>query len=88
MNVDSCLHGIVSVYPNPANDHIVVQLDVNDSEPKYFNLLDSRGAQVLSQELKYRTTIDVSNLSAGIYFYSIRVGFGKKLKAGKLIIRH
>jgi len=88
VNVDSCIGGVLGVYPNPANDHIIVQLDINNNEPKYFNLVDARGAQVISQELKYRTRIDVSTLSSGIYFYSIRVGFGKLMKGGKLVIRH
>jgi hypothetical protein len=86
--VDSCINGVLGVYPNPANGHIVVQLDVNNTEPKYFNLVDLRGAQVISQLLKYRTVINVSHLAAGVYFYSIKVGFGKPLKSGKLIIRH
>jgi hypothetical protein len=84
----SCLHRLIEVNPNPANNNIIVQLDVNNNEPKFFELIDTKGNLVLKKDLNFTTNINVQNIPQGIYFYSIRVGFGLVLKSGKLIIRH
>jgi Secretion system C-terminal sorting domain len=79
--------GIV-ITPNPANDHLLIQLNVNDTEPKYFTLINSSGVLVLQKPLGFSTAIDTRTIPSGIYFYRITVGFGTLMKSGKLIIQH
>ena len=84
---DSCNTTGAKVFPNPANEYIVVELDVNNSDPKYFELTDSRGSVLIVQQLNNnRTTINTSHISPGIYFYTIRTSSGQLLKAGNILI--
>lgn len=86
VKVDTCNRSSIGVYPNPANTYIMVELDPNNNEQKYFKLLDSKGSTVINTKLPYTTRIDISRLSAGIYFYIIQVG--ENMEKGKLVIAH
>jgi len=86
--LDSCIHGIINVYPNPANNYVIVQLSSTNSELKYFELIDAMGKVVIKKELTFRTIIDVRNIAAGFYYYTIKSGAGIQLKSGKLNIQH
>ncbi|NNV55867.1 Ig-like domain-containing protein [Limnovirga soli] len=85
---DTCKPGIITIYPNPTFGSITIQLDVNNTEIKYFELIDAHGAVVLSKQLSYTTTFDLHSFSAGIYYYHVVVGFGKIVQSGKLILQH
>ncbi|HRI20117.1 MAG TPA: T9SS type A sorting domain-containing protein, partial [Panacibacter sp.] len=88
ITADTCKPGIITIYPNPTFGHITVQLDVNNSETKYFELIDSHGAVVLSKQLNYATTFDLHSYPAGSYYYHVVVGFGKIVQSGKVILLH
>jgi len=72
----------VIVYPNPASDYLVFEMNELDSQLKIYN---SRG-QIFFNDffLQKENQIDVSQYSKGIYFYSIRSA--GKIKTGKFIV--
>jgi hypothetical protein len=56
-----------SAFPNPAND--VLSVKYAGSAP--VQVYDSRGALVLTQRVTGQATLDISNLSAGVYTMSV-----------------
>jgi hypothetical protein len=78
----SDIHG-VNVYPNPATDHVYVDLSLSNSEKVQVSVVNLLGQQVYSnnygtlnngaQSLK----INTGNLNSGIYFVSIQAGDNK-----------
>lgn len=64
------------VYPNPAKDYLHIQTNANDYEVAIYNNI--------GQEIKYKTnidgTLDVLNLSNGVYFVEIETIYGKATK--------
>jgi hypothetical protein len=56
-----------SVYPNPSSDNISIQSKTEISNVQLFNSL---GQNVL--EVKGKSNIDISKLSAGIYFLKVQ----------------
>ena len=83
VGIDERPTSLISVYPNPAKDHILL----NDSKNLLhfdIKLFDSLGSEVL-REKELNSTIDVSNLANGIYYLSI-VKEGKTIQTEKIII--
>jgi endonuclease I len=61
---------IVSIYPNPANDEITVELSGAKSE--YLNILNLIGNQIIHVPFQGdKKSIDISSLSPGVYFVII-----------------
>jgi Secretion system C-terminal sorting domain len=78
------------VYPNPENTQITIELNTNDIDKgDYFYLYDNLG-QAVKQELMTvsSTTIPISNLSGGMYFYRIVNQEQELIKSDKLVIIH
>jgi len=67
-------------YPNPAGDFIKIKIQVEKNQFVTIKLFDNQGNQLktILQEKKEAGThifeYDISNLSAGIYFYEIIIG--------------
>ena len=72
-----------SVYPNPANDLIVVKSEGNFT----FTLFDVTGKLILVKKCNITESIDVSRFSGGMYFYQINSQALSSIKLGKLVIR-
>lgn len=75
-----------SVYPNPADDLFFVNVTTNnnDVEMSLYNIL---GESVSTQKLTDgKNQVDVSELTSGVYFYSIRKN-GKAIETKKLVVR-
>ena len=74
------------VYPNPFTTSI--NIDVNDmwqSNTCEFKIYNFAGVEVINNHLtKQLSTIEINNLSSGIYFYKVLDG-NKMLQTGKLI---
>ncbi|MDA9835659.1 T9SS type A sorting domain-containing protein, partial [Flavobacteriales bacterium] len=73
-----------SVYPNPANDNIVV---VSDLGLSVVTIFDATGRDVYKQQLVNRTnTIDVSNLANGTYRIVADTNEGRRMQT--IVISH
>jgi len=76
---------MISVYPNPATNHLNVQLN-QSTENIQFDLYNMVGAKVVSQQLNNQlNTVDISKHAKGVYFYQI-IQDNQLLKTSKLII--
>ena len=73
-----------TVYPNPANDVIIVNVDgfvAHDMQ-----VLDATGRVVLSDRLVVRNVIDVTSIANGTYKLVLAEGQSRKVK--QLVIAH
>ncbi len=74
-------HNLV-LYPNPAQEEIYIE---NLTEAAEIEIYTISGKKLLQQQVNSSTeSINISNLSAGVYLYSF-VQNGKKIKTGKLV---
>jgi hypothetical protein len=65
----------VKIYPNPANDILNLEIDVNGYNELKYELLNSQGMLISNSIIKtdrlYNETIDISGYSKGIYYLRI-----------------
>jgi hypothetical protein len=66
----------LNVFPNPATDKLNISFNSTVSDNFQFTLFDITGKTLINQNIKStigenKTTIDVSELDNGIYFYTI-----------------
>jgi len=62
-----------SAYPNPAKDHLTLQLPAPAREARV-EVLDANGRTVLREKLKTGATLDVSRLAKGQYLLRVTAG--------------
>jgi hypothetical protein len=62
--------GSFGVYPNPAGDRIWVHGDFS-GDPVRYGIFDLTGSVVISGRMSVRQTLDISELSPGLYFMRI-----------------
>ncbi len=77
----------IQVFPNPANDQIEIIL-TKDDEILLLELIDKYGRKVLTKDRireNDQFTIDISNLSAGLYFIYFYT-MNKEIISKKIII--
>ena len=67
----------VKIYPNPASDHITIQIE--NSTQAHYHIYDLFGRQMLSGNL-LNNTIDVSGLARGTYLLKIINGHSSYIK--------
>lgn len=78
----------VVVTPNPSDGRISVGRLMNgtyDYSLEVFNALGQRVHESIIGSLAYRTELNLTNLSSGIYFYKVTAG-SNVLQSGKLVI--
>jgi hypothetical protein len=78
----------LSVYPNPAQDIIRVDYRLGQSRQANFELINMVGSRVFSKTLQQsegRFQLDLSQLSSGIYFYTLKTG-SEVLHSRKLVV--
>jgi len=75
----------VTIYPNPANDHIIISSAHKANGKNEFTLSNSMGQRILKMDNLTENTflLDVSGLQKGIYF--IEVISGSKVSRTKWI---
>lgn len=66
------------VFPNPTDNFLTVALEEN--RPAKVSLFNLSGKQVVSQVMLKRATIDLSSLSAGIYFVKVKTDNAESVK--------
>lgn len=79
----------LSVYPNPADDYLRIQYEVNSGANAQFELINLIGAKVFETELNSQSSeleIDLSALNPGVYFYTLKID-GEVNISKKLVIR-
>ena len=71
----SCLLGIedvdqkeINIFPNPAFDHITIDLGKNDSREYNLEIFTSTGNRVINQKIIDHQSLDIFTLPTGIYF--------------------
>jgi hypothetical protein len=76
----------ITLYPNPASTHFIVNTPVNlDTENPQLNLYNQLGQLVQQVKLNpTQTTVAVEALSNGMYVYQITNG-GEMIKSGKVV---
>lgn len=73
----------IKVFPNPADDFVVVESPGNVSHV-VFEIFDLTSSQVMSARIMGRRTIDLSNLTKGIYLYQTKEN--GNISTGKLMV--
>lgn len=72
-----------SIYPNPANDLIYIETET--SELLTMTIFNFSGQILMEYEINDNQTIDISDLSSGIYFYQIKNSDQTYVTANKII---
>jgi hypothetical protein len=79
------------LFPNPANSAVTVEYTVAQNDNAELNLMDMTGRVISSQKLvsgdHATTSLDVANVSAGVYYSDLRVN-GQSVKKDKLVVQH
>jgi type IX secretion system substrate protein len=76
------MHDVI-VYPNPAHDVIYINSTVNFTATE-FSLFDASGRKVMEKKFNKAGAFSVSQLGAGIYFYTVKDRKGNEVR-GKLV---
>ena len=77
------------VFPNPANDHIQIQLDEHFESGNSMEvaIVDMYGRMVVS-EVSSSGLVDVRHLSDGVYFVKVGVRGTREFKTRKIFVSH
>ena len=74
----------VKVYPNPASDKLYINSRQN--EMLSYTLVSVRGQVVANGTINGKTTIDISSLPNGLYFYTLSGSGGNTVQHGKISV--
>jgi len=78
----------LSVYPNPATDHLEINYVTQSSQKTSFEIINLVGSKVYSKSLEATEStlnLNISNLNAGIYFCVLKVD-NKLVTSKKLVV--
>ena len=79
----------IRVYPNPAREHVMIDLDAFNGNMQKIELVDAAGQQVINPVLSpsgKSVDLSLNNLSEGIYF--VRIFTDKGIVTRKIIIKN
>jgi hypothetical protein len=77
----------VKVYPVPANDQLMINIDYNKASS--VNVMDITGKLIETAPVTMgEARIDVTNYKGGVYFYQIKDVNGSSVKSGKFTVSH
>jgi hypothetical protein len=78
--------GSVDVYPNPATDAVVININAELFETAEVSIIDTKGNVVLETRVhNAETTLNISSLNTGIYFVKINAEQFNKIM--KLVVK-
>jgi hypothetical protein len=86
MPAENTRNKTVDVYPNPANQFVVVYNYTN--ERRTVSLIDLNGRLVLQQAAQQTTRINTGSLAPGFYILKVHDARNKNIRTEKIIIRH
>ena len=73
-----------NIYPNPSNQYFQVKLEFHKTTNYTLQLMDLQGIEVFresfSKRINHYSSIDVSNLSPGLYIFRVHTSEGSMLK--------
>ncbi|MDX2172671.1 MAG: T9SS type A sorting domain-containing protein [Bacteroidota bacterium] len=76
---------VVNLYPNPANEYVIIDYELNQSATTYYEVVNFLGEVIISQREKgndetgkHTRTIPTSSLESGIYFVKFRINESEK----------
>jgi hypothetical protein len=76
------------VYPNPSDNHIYIELTMQDNTDLWLEIFDGTGRKIMIREFKQvdriRESMDISDLSQGLYYLKVRTKEGQALR--KIVI--
>ena len=78
----------LKLYPNPSNGNMVLEYNIGEHQNGVLTIFDVTGKLIDSNSFNgsaNNSTINASQLDAGIYFYEINID-GNKIKTDKLVI--
>ena len=67
----------VTIYPNPVNDKLFIETEVEIEEVVVYDIYGRQQTTVNGQQ---SSVINVSNLSKGVYFVNVKTGVGNVVK--------
>ncbi|GEQ87154.1 hypothetical protein ULMS_26620 [Patiriisocius marinistellae] len=87
LNVTEKQETLFSLYPNPANDTVIITTKTSMTEQLEINIYSMQGTQLQSQSgfVDESINIDVSTFATGVYFVSIKNDNGS-VETHKMII--
>jgi hypothetical protein len=65
---ENSFSNLISIYPNPANNYLFINLF--EKQSVQISIFDNNGRLIISQTINQNTTIDLSNFANGLYFIS------------------
>tara|TARA_R110002126_G_scaffold142037_1_gene287508 strand:+ start:32438 stop:33655 length:1218 start_codon:yes stop_codon:yes gene_type:complete len=80
LSIDEFFSSKFSVYPNPADEFVIISSEVEINKVEVYNLL---GKRVISESEFVNNTLDVSTLSKGVYL--MKLTSGESVASRKLI---
>jgi glucose/arabinose dehydrogenase len=86
MPAENTRNKTVDVYPNPANQFVVVYNYAN--ERRTISLFDLNGRLVIQQATQQTTRINTGSLALGLYILKVNDAKNKTIRTEKIIIRH
>ena len=70
VGVDENKEAIFSLFPNPAKNSLTIKLN-GDFTAEKFTIFDQSGRNVLSNSFNSESSIDISTLENGTYFFKL-----------------
>ena len=75
----------ISIYPNPTSDFITIKTAENSNVN--YEIIDMMGKKLNFGSFQFSTTIDITNLTNGIYYVQLKTD-KEIFKAEKFVIQH
>jgi len=86
---DNITNAIFSAYPNPADDYITINYNIENYSNSQFVIYNILGTEIKKENLQNNSNklnVDISDLNSGVYFYTL-IADKKIINTKKLIVK-